>query len=303
VVIKQERVDALQEPKEEPAKEDAATAPVTYPEIKPRLFFGDNNCYVFFRFYQVIYERLFKARELAKASQENFTATATAVAAAAPTFTENSIIAAAVADAKRDLYTSFLKSVQHLIAGNIESSKFEDDCRAALGVSSYVFFTLDRHIVQLTKHIYTMVQSPTQSLLSLYLTEGKKSEAGHVTSNYLSAALKCVASDDTLYKFEFESGADGGKLTMKLVDQPSTPSLPAYDKEKWSKYVDNYVQSDGTSLDVRKHRIFLQRNQKRTKKLGDKIVSNVEVVNGLECRICLNTYRLFYVQDTEDYFF
>lgn len=30
-------------------------------------------------------------------------------------------------------------------------------------------------------------------------------------------------------------------------------------------------------------------------------MENLEVVNSLECRICLSTYRLFFVENTEDY--
>jgi hypothetical protein len=32
-------------------------------------------------------------------------------------------------------------------------------------------------------------------------------------------------------------------------------------------------------------------------------MENVVVSNGLECKICLTTYRLFYVQDTHDFFY
>ena len=32
-------------------------------------------------------------------------------------------------------------------------------------------------------------------------------------------------------------------------------------------------------------------------------LDNVNAHNGLECRICLSTYRLFYVEDTADYLY
>jgi len=32
-------------------------------------------------------------------------------------------------------------------------------------------------------------------------------------------------------------------------------------------------------------------------------MQNVDMGNGLECRICLGTFRLFYVENTEDYLY
>jgi len=34
-----------------------------------------------------------------------------------------------------------------------------------------------------------------------------------------------------------------------------------------------------------------------------KAMENVIIQNRLECKICLSTYRLFYVEDTEDFFY
>jgi hypothetical protein len=33
---------------------------------------------------------------------------------------------------------------------------------------------------------------------------------------------------------------------------------------------------------------------------GEAALEELDMNNGLECRICLSTYRLFYVEDTED---
>jgi paired amphipathic helix protein Sin3a len=32
-------------------------------------------------------------------------------------------------------------------------------------------------------------------------------------------------------------------------------------------------------------------------------MDRLEMVNGLECKICMNTYKMFYVEDTEDYMY
>jgi hypothetical protein len=48
--------------------------------------------------------------------------------------------------------------------------------------------------------------------------------------------------------------------------------------------------------------LSLSRNQKINRE-NVSILNGVINENNLECRICLSTYRLFYVEDTEDFFF
>jgi histone deacetylase complex regulatory component SIN3 len=43
-------------------------------------------------------------------------------------------------------------------------------------------------------------------------------------------------------------------------------------------------------------------NHRRTAN-NKSLMEDVDVENRLECKICLSTYRLFYVEDTEDYFY
>jgi hypothetical protein len=45
------------------------------------------------------------------------------------------------------------------------------------------------------------------------------------------------------------------------------------------------------------------RNKKRVGDDTEARLDQLDMYNGLECRICLSTYRLFYVEHTEDYFY
>jgi len=116
-------------------------------------------------------------------------------------------------------------------------------------------------------------------------------------------------------------------FTIQLLDSTDKPRFVdlSFDKDKWAEYVENYVQSDHSQLDVRKHKLFLlrwvtwqsngrlsayfqcsfchTRNQRRWAERGADPMEGIFVFNGLECKICLTTYRLFYVQDTQDFFY
>jgi len=78
------------------------------------------------------------------------------------------------------------------------------------------------------------------------------------------------------------------------------PNVSDERHEKWSQYVASYLRSDEFRIDPKRRHVFLIRNrQKHRTTIGQNVISK----NGLECRISLNNYRLFYVDGTEDYFY
>jgi paired amphipathic helix protein Sin3a len=72
-------------------------------------------------------------------------------------------------------------------------------------------------------------------------------------------------------------------------------------EEKWSLYVDHFVQLSTTEGGRLKRREpFLKRTLPDS--IADEVPSNVETRSGLELKICLNTYKIFFVNNTEDFF-
>lgn len=89
---------------------------------------------------------------------------------------------------------------------------------------------------------------------------------------------------------------------MQLIakeDHISDDSISS--EEKWSVYVDHFVQLSTTEgLWGKKHEPFLRRNLPSS--IPDEPPTNVETRSGLELKICVNTYKIFFVDNTEDYF-
>lgn len=91
-------------------------------------------------------------------------------------------------------------------------------------------------------------------------------------------------------------------LTVQLIgkeDQVNDDTITMEDK--WSLYVDHFVQLSTTEgIKLKRRDPFLKRN------LPDSVVeersSDIQSQSGLELKICVNTYRIFFVNDTEDYF-
>jgi paired amphipathic helix protein Sin3a len=92
-------------------------------------------------------------------------------------------------------------------------------------------------------------------------------------------------------------------LTVQLLgkeDHISDDALTA--EEKWTFYVDQFVQlSANEKLSSKNREPFLRRNLPNS--VDREPPQNVETKSGLELKICMNTYKIFFVDNTEDYFY
>ena len=91
-------------------------------------------------------------------------------------------------------------------------------------------------------------------------------------------------------------------MTVQLLgkeDQISDEAISS--EEKWSQYVDQFVQLSSTENALGERREpFLKRSLPTH--VGEEPPLNVETKSGLELKICVNTYKIFFVDNTEDYF-
>lgn len=261
-----------------------------------RIFFGNKAFYCFFRLYQIMYDRLTAAKEMEKTSDKK----KWAASVLAP---PKDMFPTAADGEKKDPYQHLITSIYALLEGSLEQGKFEDDCRDMFGISSYILFTIDKLIMQLAKQLQILITDDScAKLLALYAYEGSRPR-GSLEVIYHSNVLELLPEDDRCFRFEFSQ--ESCDFTIQLLDSSDKPRFVdlSFDKDKWAEYVENYVQSDKSQLDVRKHQVFLLRNQRKWAERGLNPMENVAVSNGLECKICLTTYRLFYVQDTHDFFY
>lgn len=276
---------------------------------KVRLFFGGTSFYIFFRLYQILYERIALATQLARAPREKFVISEppkadglSASSTQAAREKEQAEREKKEAEAKKDRYKEFIKLLYSFVAGTLDQNKYEDELRDLLGIQAFPLYTLDKLVVQLVKQIQSILSDDVSGkLLALYAYEEAR-QSGPLENIYNANTLE-ILGEERCFKFEYELAPNAGQLGMTLLDSLNQPRYMelSFNKEKWSQYVDNYATGETASdLDVRKHRIFLLRNKK--KNANAKVMERVELYNGLECKICLTTYKLFYVEDTEDYF-
>lgn len=76
--------------------------------------------------------------------------------------------AAARAEEAARLHREFMSMLRRVLDGHMDSSNFEDSCRALLGTNSYVLFTLDKLIQKFIKHMAVRCAcEPTHMLTKL----------------------------------------------------------------------------------------------------------------------------------------
>eukprot|EP01114_Cavostelium_apophysatum_P019570 TRINITY_DN6344_c0_g1_i6.p2 TRINITY_DN6344_c0_g1~~TRINITY_DN6344_c0_g1_i6.p2 ORF type:complete len:658 (+),score=243.67 TRINITY_DN6344_c0_g1_i6:2183-4156(+) len=281
-----------------PAAPATGSAPMevdTQPEHEPKIksasnvFFGNNAFYAFFRFFQISYERIVKAKELSQMPSTNSNLT----------FLLNPTKGGKIEN-PADKFQSFIKSLYELIGGSKDQNLYEDELRGLFGIESYILFTLDRLIIHLTKQLQTLLSEENCSkLLALYSHTISKPPINE--SLYYARCIE-ILDDERCFRFEFEKAPNRGDFKIQLLDSfHNPPQFVDIEKEKWAQYVEKYLGTDETNLDPRKQHVFLLRNQKGVDKDSEDALKDVEMDIGLECRISLSNFHLFYVENTTDF--
>ncbi|GJX09941.1 paired amphipathic helix protein Sin3-like protein 3 isoform X1 [Tanacetum coccineum] len=140
-------------------------------EKKSRVFYGNDDFYVFFRLHQILYTRLEEVNE--KSLVEKW---------------RGLMI-------QHQMIHIFLELLYSFLAGTIDSAKYKDECRAVLGTWSFPVFTLDKHTDKLIKLLSAITMDDINNkLLGLYAYENLRSGERFVDELYIKPG-QYVSSD------------------------------------------------------------------------------------------------------------
>ena len=143
-----------------------------------KVFYGNLSCYVFFRLYQKLYQRLVNAHFLAQVVQQD--KEEAGEGGGDTEMGEGEEDGAGPADdedddgqasgdkdkKKKPVYDQFLAMLFDLVEGHTDTSKFEDDCRVLLGTNSYELYTLEKLVEKLLAQVLRLApQTPQQTVL------------------------------------------------------------------------------------------------------------------------------------------
>uniref|UniRef100_A0A4W3H5F9 Paired amphipathic helix protein Sin3a n=1 Tax=Callorhinchus milii TaxID=7868 RepID=A0A4W3H5F9_CALMI len=301
------------------------------------LFFVNNNWYIFIRLHQILCSRLLKIYNQAdKQIEEECRERERDMLAGKRDKNDSPAFQLRLKEPMdvevEDYYTAFLDMVRNLLDGNMDSSQYEDTLREMFTIHAFIAFTMDKLIQSIVRQLQHIVSDEICiQVTDLYLLESNNCATGGplatissrsgTEGNYQRKAEQLM-SDENCFKLTFIHSRDQVSLTIDLLDTEEEISDDPVEAERWSDYVERYVNSDSTSPELREHLaqkpVFLPRNLRRIRKCqrgreqqekevrecgNKKSMENVENVDKMECKFKLNSYKMVYVFKSEDYMY
>ncbi|KAJ3896408.1 hypothetical protein GG344DRAFT_36762 [Lentinula edodes] len=201
-------------------------------------------------------------------------------------------------------YDVLLQNCERLFDNEIEQSSFEDQMRSMFGVKdAYKIFTIDKLIGAIIKQVQLVFADPkSQDLLEILKRDrAMTSPTSQDQVNNRRNAEKILGPDENLFRIDWLT--ENKCLTIQLIGKDDS----SYDDSevltgRWQTYIDSYVAGESTE-GISPQRVkspFLKRNLPGPEHI---LEPNIVGSDALEIKVCVRTYRLFYVSDTEDYLF
>ncbi|KAF7327545.1 HDAC-interact domain-containing protein [Mycena kentingensis (nom. inval.)] len=198
-------------------------------------------------------------------------------------------------------YNVLLQSCEQLFDDVIDLPTFEDQMRFLFGnKEAYKIFTIDKLLAAIVKQVQTLLSdNRTQDLLDLLKRERiLTNPTAQDLSSTRKTAEDILGPDENLFRIDWLPTSK--HITFQLIGKED------YDSEvatgRWQSYIESFVSTHITE-GVSPNRVrspFLRRNLSAE---VQKAPPNVVTADGLEIKICVQTYRLFYVSRSEDYLF
>eukprot|EP00127_Corallochytrium_limacisporum_P001852 Clim_evm7s88 gene=Clim_evmTU7s88 len=281
---------------------------------KQSVFYGNSHWFLTFRLFQIIYERHYTikttANDIEKDAKEgaehnkNFELGSQVNLAMRLGFKRQS------QDMKKGLFNQYKDLLKNLIASDNKSedhSYFEDAMRELMGIKAYISFTMDRLLQSFVRQLSnTMNDNLSNKLMDLYLYDKQKGMRNNATEQAYQCNVEACIGDDNVYRIAIEKTSDAERVIAFRISNPDfqcqAPDVSISDR--WHMYMDRFLTTQPTPEDLKamaKHYVWLERVRRKVEKSGNKKRTEaMQSHNGLEVKICCNTYKMFFVEGTYD---
>ncbi|KAH9179056.1 hypothetical protein EDB89DRAFT_2217542 [Lactarius sanguifluus] len=220
-------------------------------------------------------------------------------------------------------YELMLETCERLFDNQIEQLAFEDQMREMFGLharhfpplsvsasdpsdtqDAYKIFTIDKVLASLIKHVQSWEQDPKLEKITKLLWDERRLEAPTVEDHraFRQQAEGILGPEENLFRVDWLP--ESKMLTFQLLSKDGS-SLDDAEvlSGRWQAYVEGFVSETETpGVPTSKVRRPFLRRSLPTKAAGGSSSSSQGFYarGGLEIKVCVRTYRLFYVSRTED---
>ncbi|ORY28618.1 hypothetical protein BCR39DRAFT_534412 [Naematelia encephala] len=272
--------------------------------VRKGSFFANNQFYVLLRLIEIMYSRLLRckriAASLAEKKKQPINPIAIRLGLAEPETQYFGIEAGE--NPAQHYYGHLLAMAERLFENEVDVNTYEETLRLMFGTKAYTMFTLDRLVAAIVKQTQTIIGDiRSQELLALL----QRDRAGESTTTrqqiaYRMQAEGVIGPDENLYKIEYLPSSES--ITIQLLGREDlTVDDAETQQEKWRQYIDSYTLTHPTEgLPHRVDEPFLKRTLREIPQ--DSGADMFETTSGLDVKIALGNYRMFFSPQTEDYF-
>ncbi|XP_048469912.1 paired amphipathic helix protein Sin3b [Rhincodon typus] len=302
------------------------------------LFFVNNNWYFFLRLHQILCYRLLRIyrqaekqlleyqmeKEKEKQLQDGRKEKASDPAVELRLKQQSEI-------ELEEYYPAFLDMVRNLLDGNIEPTQYEDTLREMFTIHAYIGFTVDKLIQNIVRQLQHLVSDDVcVQATEVYLSERKRGAAGgSLSSQCVRATLEAayqlkterIMPDENCFKIMFIQSKGRVSMTIELLDTEEAPSDDPLELQNLTSYMEQYAGPEAMQFDQTDgffyKPVFLPRNLRKFRKWQQKqflsmrnesrnnkqCCVGVENSNNIDCKFKLNTHKLVYVMNSEDFMY
>uniref|UniRef100_A0A4W4ETX1 Paired amphipathic helix protein Sin3b n=1 Tax=Electrophorus electricus TaxID=8005 RepID=A0A4W4ETX1_ELEEL len=228
-----------------------------------------------------------------------------------------------------EYYPAFLDMVRSLLDGNLESTQFEDTLREMFTIHAYIGFTIDKLIQNIVRQLQHLVSDEVcLQVVELYTAEQKRGAAGgNLSSQCVRAAWETsyqwkaerIMTEENCFKVMFIQNKGQVTLTIELLDTEEAQADEPLDVQCLSNYMEQFVGTEASSCTQADgyyfKPVFLPRNLRHFRRWQLRQVEalrcrrewrgqlGVESAGSLDCRFKLNTHKMVFVMNSEDYMY
>ncbi|KAG7515046.1 paired amphipathic helix protein Sin3b [Solea senegalensis] len=301
------------------------------------LFFVNNNWYFFLRLHQTLCSRLLRVyrqaeRQLldhrAEQSRERLLMAEGRREKACDLAMELRLKQPSEVELE-EYYPAFLDMVRSLLDGNLDSTQYEDTLREMFTIHAYIGFTIDKVIHNIIRQLQHLVSDEVcLQVVDLYLAERKRGAAGgNLSSQCVRAAWETsyqwkserVMAEENCFKVMFAQNKGHVTMAVELLDTEEAQADDPLDVQCLSSYMEQFVGTESSLCSQAEgyffKPVFLPRNLRRFRRWQVRQVEamrcrrewhrklGVENAGSLDCRFKLNTHKMVFVMNSEDYMY
>ncbi|KAI9698496.1 MAG: Transcriptional regulatory protein sin3 [Candelina mexicana] len=273
------------------------------------------NVYCFFRMFEILYERLRYIKENEKQVHEDVSR-----AKAPKPALELRLIDKTPQDffsdtsANANYYYQILGMCEDVVKGELDMGQLEDTLRRFYMANGWQLYGFDKMLAAVVRFATLILVSDAKDnksndIVQLFLKDREKEETTHANELAYRKQVEKLTKEGDIYRITFHQPTMKAMLQIFKRDNPTFENDDLTDEAKWSYYISSYCMVEPTEgVPLSRCRVpFLKRNLPKKSSTEDEdtqgsILDSTISRENLVVRISVNSYKILYDQDTEDFF-